>query len=123
MIGRRRGRGRAVTGPADEFFDPSAPADVLRRVVRPVVASVIRPHELEHLAVGRMPGHVDRRVLLVAVQACGESWTMPIWPEEAPERTNKEVAARLGDQLEDWLCVTRFAWGERRRAVADVAPQ
>lgn len=115
MIRRRRGRGRAASGPVEERFDPTATAEILRRVVRPVVTGLIRPEELEHLAVGRLPGPGGRRALVVAVQACGESFTLEIWHEGLPERGTKEVAVHLGEQLEDWVCRTRFAWGQRRR--------
>jgi len=92
--------------------------ELRRRAVDPVVAGVLRPGELEELSVHRgengSPGDV-----WVRLAAGGEAFTQllsSVDREGEPRAGVQELAARLADQLEDWVCQTTFAWGERRSA-------
>lgn len=99
-------------GAADRF-DPWDLDDIRARVALPVVASLVRPAELQHVDVGWRQDE-----LWVLVRAAGETWQAPIWELylAEPDETLADVAARLADRLEDWVCETGFAWGQRRVA-------
>ena len=96
----------------------------LRRcVVEPVVTSVLTPEEVEHLSVHwgvdgeegdvwvriDVPDHRHEVLLL-------SPWRVPDPDSGEGPAPEAQVAAHLGDQLEDWVCETSFAWGQQRRA-------
>ncbi|SEL95391.1 hypothetical protein SAMN04515665_12431 [Blastococcus sp. DSM 46786] len=98
---------------------PEDELDRLRAdVVEPVARSVLRDDEFESAELWREDG-VAPDEIWVRVVARGEMFrdllSSPSW--EGFERAGPgALAARLADHLEDWVCETRFAWGERRRA-------
>lgn len=87
-------------------------------VVLPVVTSLLTPQELDEveLAWGEMPHQQD---MWVRVVARGEVFSYlldsPEW-EGGGQSDRPLLAQRLAEQLEDWVCETAFAWGERRQA-------
>lgn len=104
-------------GPVTDAVDPVL-RELRRRAVDPVVASLISADELDelsvHWGVGGDPGDV-----WVRLAARGELFqdllSSSTW--EGAERAGPaRLAERLADHLEDWVCETRFAWGERRIA-------
>ena len=104
-------------GPVNDTNDPELER-LLRLAVRPVVESLITPDELESLSLHR-EDWADPRVIWVNLTACGETFydtiTDPAWEgHETPDPVR--IAARVADHLEDWICETRFAWGEQRVA-------
>lgn len=98
-------------------------AQLRRRVVEPVVTSVLTPEEVEHLSVhwGVDGDEGDVWVRIDVPDERHEVMLLSPWwvpdPGGADESaTEAQVAAHLGDQLEDWVCETSFAWGRQRRA-------
>ncbi len=97
--------------------------EVRRRAVEPVVTSLIQPEELEELVVRFGPPggfHAaspdDLPGVWVALTARGEPFAYAIC-KATEERWNAEaVAGTLAGALEDWVCETSFAWGQRRLA-------
>lgn len=92
-------------------LDPRDLSEVRRRVVEPVVQSLIRPYELGDVLV-----YADKGDVYVRVMARGElvTWCFlgPLseGPWDAAER-----AEALYDMLTDDLPSTSFAWGEQRK--------
>ena len=90
-----------------------------RDVVEPIARSILRDDELETIRVyredGSSPFH-SRGDIWVTITAKGETFMELVgsgsWAVDV-------VAERLVDHLEDWVCETRFAWGERREASLD----
>ncbi|MCI2240444.1 hypothetical protein MO973_45135 [Paenibacillus sp. TRM 82003] len=118
LAGQREPRPGPVTDADDERL-----ADLRRRVVEPVVTSVLRPEEIEALSVhwgidGRA-GDVWVRIDIPAErheQLLLSPWWASDPKEVAAPTTDVQIAAHLGDRLEDWVCETAFAWGQQRRA-------
>jgi hypothetical protein len=120
MILRGRGWGRPVPDPpgrtgagasepgvtpavgAADRFEPAALEEVLRDVVRPVVAGLVPYGDLEQLAVGWVPDPAQTRELLVTLSVRGEFWSSVIWQEGHPDRTRGEVATDLARDLRAW---------------------
>ena len=104
-------------GPVSDTTDPDL-ASLRRRAVDPVVASLLIPEEVDELSVcwGQEPYGRDVWIRLVPR---GEPFLdvldSPSWSGEEPA-SPAAVAQRLADHLEDWVCETRFAWGQRRVA-------
>lgn len=129
---------------ANDPFDPNDLADVLARVVMPVVNSIIKPEEFDRVDLGwgpRLPADAedesDRQLLdaaygietdygpiddsndlYVLVVAKGNNFEWPIWKPEfsEPDDTLDSVAFGFADVLEDFVfdCVTR--WDDLRIA-------
>ncbi|WP_432493143.1 hypothetical protein [Kineococcus auxinigenes] len=118
LAGQREPRPGPVTDTDDEQL-----AELRRRVVEPVVTSVLEPEELEDLSVHR---GVDGREgdVWVRIDVPGErheEMLLSPWWAPGPEdvdlpTTDAQIAAHLGDRLEDWICETAFARGQQRRA-------
>ena len=118
LPGERAPRPGPVTDADDERL-----ARLRRRVVEPVVTSVLTAEEIEHLSVhwgvdGRegnvwvrldVPDQRHEELLL------SPWWVADPWDVEVPTSA-EQIAAHLGDRLEDWVCETAFAWGQQRRA-------
>lgn len=92
--------------------------ELRRRAVEPVVAGLLQPGELDELSVHwgdeGLPGDVWVRLV-----ARGETFLQLLsssaW--EGEQRAGiEELAARLADQLADWICETSFGWGQQRIA-------
>ncbi len=122
-------------GPVSDATDERLAA-LRRRVVEPVVRSLLQPEELGALSVH---WGVDGEAgdVWVRIDAAGERHEQQVarpWgsdqadppdppdsdPSGGPGReaspTEAEVAAQLAHYLEDWVCETSFAWGQQRRA-------
>jgi hypothetical protein len=109
--------GRARPGDITDASDATL-AELRRRAVDPVVAGLLRPGEVEELTVhwgeAGPPGDVWVR-LVARGEVFVDMLSSPAW--EGERRAGAEVlAARLADHLEDWICETRFGWGQRRVA-------
>lgn len=87
-----------------------------RRIVEPVVTSLLSADELDHLEVwATRSGGVDE--VWVRVVARGESFRDLLDSTEwGTGRDGGSLAARLADHLEDWISETAFAWGQQRTA-------
>lgn len=95
-------------GPVNDTSDPEL-ARLMRLAVRPVVESLITADELESLSLHRAVDDADE--IWVQLTARGERFFAAL-PADAPD----QVVRWLAEQLEDWICETRFAWGEQRTA-------
>jgi hypothetical protein len=107
-------------------LDPRDLDEVRRRVVDPVVKSLIRPDELEAVRVEieaqrvRVPIPPFRteveRCLRVAIRACGERIDVPwTWTVNADYLWDAEVfAAEFYESLRDELVESRLSWGQWR---------
>jgi len=111
------GRDWARPGDVTDASDATL-RELRRRAVDPVVAGLLQPGELDELTVhwgeAGLPGDVWVRLV-----ARGEAFTQLLsssdW--EGEQRAGaEELAARLADQLEDWICETTFGWGQQRTA-------
>jgi hypothetical protein len=97
--------------PAD--LDPRDVEELRRRVIDPVVRSLVRPDELEEIQVT-----VDGRQYIVRVRACGE------WILSSPAEWGYVDGSRLWDaeetatdlyiDLRDELVESRLSWGQWR---------
>lgn len=92
--------------------------ELRRRAVDPVIGGLLRPGELDELAVHWGEAGLPEDVW-VRLVAGGEVFLQLLssraW--EGEQRAGaEELAARLADHLEDWICETRFGWGQQRTA-------
>lgn len=109
-------------GPVTDADDERL-AQLRRRVVEPVVTSVLEPEEIEHLSVhwgsGGREGDVWVRIDVPDERheelLLSPWWVPDLWDVEVPT-SHAQVAAHLADRLEDWVCETAFARGQQRRA-------
>jgi hypothetical protein len=97
-------------------LDPHDLHEVRRRVVEPVVRSVIGPEEL-----GDVDVYTDNDEVYVRVTARGElvSWCFLGSVDDEPWDA-AEMAERLYDLITDDLPTTRFAWAEQREGRYEV---
>ncbi len=105
------------TGDTDAI-DPVL-AELRRRVVDPVVASLFSPDELDELALQweSPPCSGNVWIRLVAGGEPFEATLIHRAVDGSDEREPVEaVEARLADWLEDFVCETEFAWGQHRIA-------
>lgn len=94
-------------------------AELRRRVVEPVVSALLTPQELEEFEVHRgeqgEPGRSSG--LWVRLVADGEVFVAHLGDSSPPDDAEVErCAAHLADLLQDWICETRFGWGQLRVA-------
>lgn len=108
------------------FEDPWAERPQVDRAVRYVVDSVVRADELDRCGLvwtaddqppfGRTLPDLDPPppggTWWLKVRAQGEEL---VWRPTAQDQWIQELPV-LADHLEDWVCETRFAWGQQRRA-------
>ncbi len=84
-----------------------------RDVVEPIARSILRDDELDSVRVHR--DAEDPGEIYATIVGRGEAYihllSSPSWDEH---QSLDRLADRLVDGLEDWVCETRFAWGERR---------
>ena len=105
--------------PAD--LNPLDVDEVSRRVVDPVIKSLVRPDELEGIPVQVDAAMGDFRVALLA---CGE-WVAPplgwfVTDDDDHLWDAERFAAELYDRLRDELTESRLSWGELRDGEYDV---
>lgn len=94
-----------------------------RRAVDPVVQSLLTPDELAgaSVIVYQPDGTREVSVRLEAMADEMRHWIFD--PEVGGQLPDIScVAARFADSMEDWVCETRFAWGQRRIATYQVPP-
>jgi hypothetical protein len=104
-------------------LDPADVGEVKRRVVDPVVATMLKPGELTSLTIGIELAEAS----WWAFDHFGEEpqvWLrLAVGDEEFEHRVCKPgfwlddiewIAGTLEDQLNEWICETRFGWGELR---------
>lgn len=103
---------------------PEAPERTSERI-QGIVASVVHPHELRDLRIEWVtPGihaldmpEAQWVTLRVTVHAGkDEIFQQEIWGPE-PVTTWHVALWQFASHLEDWVCETRFAWGQQRHAV------
>ncbi|WP_448638251.1 hypothetical protein [Geodermatophilus sp. URMC 63] len=108
-------------------LDPQNVDEIRRRVVEPVVRSLIRPDELEDILIEIRPDGPPQSevpsILTVAVKASGE-WISPPtgWGVGDFLLDADYFAADLYDRLRDELTESRLAWGELRDGKFHVLP-
>lgn len=101
-------------------LDCSDLGEVRRRVVEPVVRSLVRPEELERLQLrsGPLPGHQpvfdDDPEIWLVLTAKGEQFERRVCKATEELWSAQEQADDLHDALWDWLVETKFAWGQNR---------
>jgi hypothetical protein len=107
-------------GPMGTDLDPRDLNEVRRRVVEPVINSLLKPGEFDDVALEIESQYIaplgqTLDFLVVRIWACGELVTY--WnPGIGDEMRDAEwMAGDLYEQLQEDLPETRFAWGERLR--------
>lgn len=113
--------------PADDgLTDATDPvlADLRRRVVDPVVASLFSPAEVDEVSVrwGALPAGGDVWVRVVAEGELFEHLALYGGSDPADPVARLDAAAQLADRLEDFVSETRFGWGEQRISRYDLPP-
>ena len=97
--------------------------ELRRRAVDPVVRSLLTRDELASARVVVYQENGTREISLW-LAAVGEEMRQWLWRPEysvgSPDPV--DIAEHLADSLEDWVCETSFAWGQRRTAVYEVPP-
>lgn len=96
-------------------------AELRRRVVDPVVASVLTTDELGSVVVFESSDH-DIRVVVTARGERSHHWlhldgTLSITESQLPG-----TAAQFASELEDFVAESRFAWGTQRVARYEIPP-
>lgn len=110
--------------PASAVTDAVDPvlAELRRRVVDPVVASVLTADELESLVVFEERDYHEVRATVVARGEPSYHYlhmrrSLPAAGEELGGR-----AAQFASELEDFIVESSFAWGEQRIARYEIPP-
>lgn len=98
--------------------------ELRRRAVDPVIRSLLAPDELAaaRIIVYRQDGTPEISLWL---EVGGEEMQDRLWHPEYSGQDSPEpvdVAAHLTARMEDWVCETRFAWGQHRLATYEVPP-
>jgi hypothetical protein len=93
--------------PGDLDFDDHA--EVLRRVVQPVLAAMYRDGEVIDARVGV----IDER-LIVTITTIDEADEYDIGWAHSTDMDATEVAYDLAGRIEEYISETSFAWGEQR---------
>ncbi|MEP6979811.1 MAG: hypothetical protein ABJA16_03500 [Nakamurella sp.] len=107
------------TATVTDTDDPEL-AELRRRVVEPVVASVITAEELDAVLVYEDPHTHEIRV---RVQARGEELHHWVQMERSLPVDDVALAAeRFAGELEDFTAESRFGWGQQRIARYEIPP-
>ena len=95
----------------------------VRSRIRGLVDSVVRPEELERVRIEWVtPSQWSRpedawAALRITVSAVGDDYyEREVWGP-AWHCSWSQALRQLAEELEDWVCETRFAWGQQRQAV------
>ena len=93
-------------------------AEMRRRVVEPVVRSLLQPAELDAVEVGRRPptGHPqdDGPSVWLHLVASGESLHARICSASGALLDAELIAETFYEVLWDWVVESQFAWGQAR---------
>lgn len=108
-------------------LNPRDLGEVRRRVVDPVVGSLLAPDEVDDIVLQietqRLLGtDGETEDLTIQIRACGELvtwWSVPL-PEDGAAWDAEDGAAELYDRLRDDLTESRFGWGNLRDGTYDV---
>jgi hypothetical protein len=84
-------------------------AEVLRRVVRPVLAAMYKEGEVLAARVG-----AANERLVVTIATVDEDDEYDIGWVGSGQMDAKKVAYDLADRIAEYICETSFAWGEQR---------
>lgn len=98
--------------------------ELRRRAVDPVVHSLLRPEELAgaRIVVYQENGAPEINLWLEAVAEEMRHWLWHPGYSAHDSLDPVEIAAHLADSMEDWVCETRFGWGQHRLAKYEVPP-
>ncbi|NAZ83871.1 hypothetical protein GTR02_18840 [Kineococcus sp. R8] len=116
--------------PSEEWPHPGAVTDaederlarLRRRVVEPVVDSMMSAQEVQALSL-HWGVHGRGGDVWIRIDAPGdryEDWLPSPWwttdPSEVdPPTSEAEIAEHLADRLQDWIAESAFAWGQLRQ--------
>lgn len=107
------------TATITDATDPEL-AELRRRIVDPVVASVLTADELESVLVYEVPGS---SAVQVRVVARGEGFHHQVqWERRLPVEDVAIAAERFADELENFACESDFGWGVQRVARYEIPP-
>jgi hypothetical protein len=103
-------------------LDPADVPEVRRRVVEPVLAAMLRPGELDWLEVGCSTLDTTSwwsasefgAEVHVALAVRHERFTLPLAEVGFWLRRAGDLAERLADALQDWICETDWGWAQLR---------
>lgn len=132
MLTLQFGRGADVEVPPEEPWLTATRTDLTddelrelrRRAIDPVVRSLLTTDEFASAQV-IVYRDEDGRGITVWLQAVDEE--MRHWvrhPSDGADRPLDpvDIAERFADSMQDWVCETRFAWGQQRIARYRVPP-
>jgi hypothetical protein len=97
-------------------------AELRRRVVDPVVASVLTADELESVVVFEERMYHEVRATVVARGEASHHYLQMRRSLPAAEEELSRRAAQFASELEDFVAESGFAWGEQRIARYKVPP-
>ena len=97
-------------------------AELRRRVVDPVVASVLTDDELESVVVFEERAGQEVRATVVARGEASHHYLQMQRSLPAADEELAVMAAQFASQLEDFVAESGFAWGEQRVARYEVPP-
>lgn len=104
----------------DGFTDATDPilTELRRRVVDPVIGSLFTPDELDEVTVawGALPDGGEVWVRVVARGELSEHLLLSSGADLTDPAVLRDAAANLADQLEDFVCESRFGWAQQRIA-------
>lgn len=107
------------TATVTDTTDPEL-AELRRRVIDPVVASVLTAEELDAVLVYEDP---ETHQVRARVQARGEESLHHLQMERSlPLPDPESTAAQFASELEDFIAESAFAWAEQRIARYEIPP-
>lgn len=96
--------------------------ELRRRIVDPVVASVLTADELESVVLFEEPIYHEVRATVVARGEASHHYLQLQRSLPAAEEELSRRAAQFASELEDFVAESGFAWGEQRIARYEIPP-